>query len=149
MHFTLICIIISIIGVDAHTGRQTESSERGETRLFGHRAKQITKGQVRGERSCVECGKVTRIPVLTRPHPSAAQKRRWACCESCCCRDVGTTMNHCRPCASLRLHPTCFSVFRSFQSAAHSVHSTEEDSRAELSDILWGSVNVDGGGGGA
>lgn len=74
MHFTLICIIISIIGVDAHTGRQTQSSERRKTRLFGHRAKQITKGQItNGRASSAET--CTRIPVLThRQHKSTDER---------------------------------------------------------------------------
>lgn len=101
MHFSLICIIILIIRINTHSGRETQSSqrERGGT-LEKQKAmcRKIMKGQP---------STVSDVAVLV-----SSSSLQPANCYTKACRRISwnleTTMNYIRSASLLRRHPTHF-----------------------------------------
>lgn len=142
MHFSLICIIILIIRINTHSGRETQSSQRERGGTL-EKQKAMCRKIMKGQPS-------TGSDVAVLVSSSSLQP---ANCYTKACRRISwnlllvtlrqqwTTFGQRHCCGDIL--PTLF--LQVFSQCSSACALTEEDSRAELSDILCGSVNVKGG----
>lgn len=142
MHFSLICIIILIIRINTHSGRETQSSQRERGGTL-EKQKAMCRKIMKGQPSTVSDVAVLVSSSSLQPancYTKACRRISWNLLPVTL-RQQWTTFGQRHCCGDIL--PTLF--LQVFSQCSSACALTEEDSRAELSDILCGSVNVKGG----